>query len=73
METWITKGEIHEGKIFSLWGGRVALDNGKTAVREYIRHAGGVAIVPVVDNNVILLRQFRIAIDANPSQPFKEY
>ena len=62
METWITKEEIHKGKIFSLWGGKVALDNGDSAVREYVRHPGGVAIVPVVDNNVILIQQFRIAI-----------
>jgi ADP-ribose pyrophosphatase len=63
MEKWIKKEEIHKGKIFSLWGGKVALDNGDTAVREYVRHPGGVAIVPVVDNNVILIRQFRIAIE----------
>jgi ADP-ribose pyrophosphatase len=63
MEKWITKDEIHKGKIFSLWGGRVALDNGATAVREYVRHSGGVAIVPVIDNHVILIRQFRIAIE----------
>lgn len=63
MEKWITKEEIHTGKIFSLWGGKVSLDNGDTAVREYIRHPGGVAIVPVVENNVILIRQFRIAIE----------
>ena len=63
MEKWVTKSEIHQGKIFSLWGGKVALDTGETAVREYVRHAGGVAIVPVVDHNVILIRQFRIAIE----------
>lgn len=63
METWIKKEEIHKGKIFSLWGGKVALDNGDSAVREYVRHPGGVAIVPVVDNNVILIQQFRIAIE----------
>ena len=63
METWIKKEEIHKGKIFALWGGKVALDNGDTAVREYVRHPGGVAIVPVVDNNVILIRQFRISIE----------
>jgi ADP-ribose pyrophosphatase len=63
MEKWIKKEEIHKGKIFSLWGGKVTLDNGDTAVREYVRHPGGVAIVPVVDNNVILIRQFRIAIE----------
>jgi ADP-ribose pyrophosphatase len=63
METWIKKEEIHRGKIFSLWGGKVALDTGETAVREYVRHTGGVAIVPVIDNHVILIRQFRIAIE----------
>lgn len=63
MERWITKEEIHKGKIFSLWGGQVALDNGDEAVREYVRHPGGVAIVPVVDHNVILIRQFRMAIE----------
>jgi ADP-ribose pyrophosphatase len=63
MEKWIKQEEIHKGKIFSLWGGQVALDNGAVAVREYIRHSGGVGIVPVVDGNVILIRQFRISIE----------
>ena len=62
MEKWIKQEEIYKGKIFSLWGGQVALDNGKVAVREYIRHLGGVGIVPVIDGNVILIHQFRIAI-----------
>jgi ADP-ribose pyrophosphatase len=63
MEKWIKKAEIYKGKIFSLWGGKVSLDNGDSAVREYVRHGGGVAVVPVIDNNVILIRQFRIAIE----------
>lgn len=63
MEKWITKRELHKGKIFSLWGGSVELDNGDRAVREYVRHPGGVAIVPVVRNGVILIRQFRITIE----------
>lgn len=63
MEKWLQQEEIHKGKIFSLWGGKVELDNGEVAVREYIRHAGGVGIVPVVDGKVILIRQFRISIE----------
>jgi len=57
------QAELYRGKIFSLWGGQVALDNGKIAVREYIRHAGGVGIVPMMGENVILIRQFRISIE----------
>lgn len=63
MEKWIKQEEIYKGKIFSLWGGQVELDNGKTATREYIRHTGGVSIVPVVDGNAILIRQFRVSIE----------
>ena len=63
MEKWIKQEEIYKAKIFSLWGGQVELDNGEVAVREYIRHSGGVAIVPVVDGNIILIRQFRISIE----------
>jgi ADP-ribose pyrophosphatase len=63
MEKWIKQEEIHKGKIFSLWGGQVVLDNGETAVREYIKHSGGVAMVPVIDGNIILIRQFRISIE----------
>lgn len=63
MEKWIKQEEIHKGKIFSLWGGQVELDNGEVAVREYIRHSGGVGIVPVVDGNIILIDQFRISIE----------
>jgi len=62
MEKWIKQEELHKGKIFSLWGGQVLLDNGQTAVREYIRHSGGVAMVPIVNGNVILIHQFRISI-----------
>ncbi|WKZ48078.1 MAG: NUDIX hydrolase [Anaerolineales bacterium] len=63
MEKWIQQEEIYKGRIFSLWGGQVSLDNGETAVREYIRHSGGVAVVPVIDGNVVLIRQFRISIE----------
>lgn len=63
MERWIKQREIYKGKIFSLWGGEILLDNDEVAVREYIRHPGGVAMVPVIDGNVILIKQFRISIE----------
>lgn len=59
---WINSEEKYRGRIFSLWVGQVRLDNGEIYNREIIRHNGSVAIVPVIDNSVILIRQFRISI-----------
>jgi len=63
MEKWIRQEEIYKGKIFSLWGGQVSVDDEDIAVRETIRHAGGVGVVPILEGNVILIRQFRISIE----------
>lgn len=62
METWLRCKQVYEGRIVSLWVGDVRLDDGSTASREVVRHIGGVAIVPVLDDSVILIRQFRISI-----------
>ena len=62
METWIDSELKYEGKIVSLRVGSVRLDNGGVATREVIEHPGGVAVVPVVNRTVILVRQFRISI-----------
>ena len=62
MEAWIKSEQKYKGKIFSLRVGDVRLDDGSTARREVIEHSGGVAIVPVKADAVILIKQFRISI-----------
>jgi ADP-ribose diphosphatase len=62
VETWVHNEEKYRGKILSLWVGEVQLDNGVISLREVVRHVGGVAIVPVIDDSVILVQQYRIAI-----------
>ena len=63
METWIEKHTTFEGKIFSVSTGHVLLDDGSEARRDIIEHHGGTAIVPVLGDNVLLIRQFRISIE----------
>jgi ADP-ribose pyrophosphatase len=63
MEEWIRRKEVYKGKIFSLMTGEVQLDNGDLVTRDVIHHDGGVAIVPILDDSVILISQFRISIE----------
>lgn len=63
MERWVDGKRVYEGRVVSLRVGNVELDDGTIALREVVEHPGGVAIVPVKDDAVILVRQFRIAIN----------
>ena len=61
METWLDKSTIYQGRIFSVERGTAALDDGTRVPREIVLHHGGVGVLPVLDDAVILVRQFRIA------------
>ena len=63
METWTKKEELYKGPIFRLVSGTAVLDTGQPVPRDVVVHNGGVAIVPVLGDDVILIRQFRIAIN----------
>jgi ADP-ribose pyrophosphatase len=63
VERWIRCEEKYRGSILSLWVGEVQLEDGEIYQREVTRHPGGVAIVPVIDDAVILVRQYRIAVE----------
>ncbi len=62
MEVWISKQKKFEGVIFSVVQGHAQLDDGSLVSREMVEHHGGVAVVPVLGNDVVLIRQYRIAI-----------
>ncbi|MCI8594619.1 MAG: NUDIX hydrolase [Oscillospiraceae bacterium] len=50
----------YEGVIVTVQRDRAELPNGKTAVREVVRHPGGVAVLPLCsDGTVLLVRQYR--------------
>jgi ADP-ribose pyrophosphatase len=59
-ESLVSGEEVYAGGFFRVRRDVVRLPDGKTAVREYIRHPGAVGIVAVLDDGrVVLERQFR--------------
>ena len=63
-ETHVATEDIFDGFILHVRKDSVALPNGRPAVREVIRHIGAVCVIPVTENNeVIVERQYRYPID----------
>ena len=57
-----TKSEsVYRGRILNLRVDQVEFDDGKSTLREVVEHRGAAAIVPVLQDKVVLVRQFRYA------------
>ena len=52
---------VYDGKLVKLHRLTVKLPNGAHAQREIVRHPGAVAMVPLLGDDVLLVRQFRAA------------
>lgn len=60
VETQIASEKIFDGKVVKLFVDKAQLENGDIVTREVIKHPGGVCVVPLdEENNVIMVRQFR--------------
>ena len=56
--------DIFDGVVLHVKRDMVTLSNGNAAVREVIRHIGAVCVIPVTENNeVIVERQYRYPLD----------
>ena len=54
---------LHQGRVFELVSENYTLDNGVTADMDFIQHPGAVAVVPMLNqDDVILIRQYRHAV-----------
>ena len=54
---------VFDGKVLHVYCDDIVLPDGKPATREYARHIGAVAVVPLTDEGeVICVRQFRYAM-----------
>jgi ADP-ribose pyrophosphatase len=59
-ESLVSGEEVYSGGFFRVRRDVVRLPDGKTALREYVRHPGAVGIVALLDDaRVVLERQFR--------------
>ena len=59
-ETTINSKEIFNGKILHAFHDEVILEDGTHAMRELVRHPGGVCVAAIDDeNNLLFVRQFR--------------
>lgn len=63
MEKKIDGENIFDGVVLHVRKDVIELPNGNTSTREYIKHNGAVCVIPVTDDNMIILeRQYRYAI-----------
>ncbi len=62
-EKLVKQNVIFEGKVFSVRNDEVTGTTGRPEHREVVLHNGGVCVVPVDGDDVILVRQYRYAFD----------
>ena len=54
---------VYDGNLLTVFCDKVELPNGKETKREFIRHPGAVAVVPITqEGNIVLVRQFRYPV-----------
>lgn len=60
VETMVEHKTIYEGQVVTVELDTVELINGKKATRDVVRHCGGVAVLPLSEDNMVtLVDQFR--------------
>ena len=61
MEKTLKSELVFNGKVVKVYNDDVLCDNGNVSKREIIKHNGGVCVLGIVDNKVILEKQYRYA------------
>ena len=63
-EKTMKSDKLYEGKMLNLRVDTVELPDKKYSKREIVEHPGGVAVIPIVDNDsIILVKQYRKAVE----------
>ena len=54
--------QVYDGVLLNAWKDAVKMPDGKTAIREYLRHPGAALVLPVFNNgDILLIGQYRYA------------
>jgi ADP-ribose pyrophosphatase len=62
-ETMVAKRRVYSGRVVAVDVDRVRLPDGSVGVREVVRHAGAVVVLPLLDDGrIVLVRQFRYPV-----------
>ena len=61
-ELTIESKQLYKGKVVQLRLDTVSLSNGRTKMREILVHPGAAAIVPVINEKVLFVEQYRTAV-----------
>ncbi len=80
-EKTVSSEQVFDGKVVKLFVDKAELENGEIVTREMIKHPGGVCVLPLdEDNNVLMVRQFRypphrvlLEIPAGKLEPGEEH
>ncbi len=56
---------VHQGAVVGFYQARIEDGSGELFDRDVIRHPGAVSVVPVDGDHVLLVRQYRAALDAD--------
>ncbi|WP_378955553.1 NUDIX hydrolase [Pelosinus sp. sgz500959] len=60
IEKKLASEKVFEGNLLTVYCDKIQLPNGKEASREFIRHPGAIAVVPITnDGKIVLVRQYR--------------
>ena len=60
----LSSTESFNGRIFEVTVDRVTMPNGRTVTLDMVRHPGSVVLIPMQDDgHVVLIRQYRYALD----------
>lgn len=60
MNKIIKSNLIYDGKIITVKKLQVVLENNEIVMREFVHHSQAVAMLPIMNNKIVLVEQFRI-------------